>query len=94
MRLGRCITEKPDVADVINWCQEYTRNNPEQRLAKKTIMEAMAKESVRRDTKVPNGSSRLRTLFSNGMITMKKRGPFQLHNGWLTRHRESSSEIN
>ncbi len=32
----------------------------------------MALESQRLDTRVPNGSTRLRTLFSNGMITMKK----------------------
>jgi hypothetical protein len=32
----------------------------------------MALESQRPDTRVPNGSARLRTLFSNGMITMKK----------------------
>ncbi len=30
MPLERCITEKPDVADVINWCQEYSRNSPDQ----------------------------------------------------------------
>ncbi len=35
MPLERCIAEKPDVADVINWCQEYTRNRPDQSLAKK-----------------------------------------------------------
>ncbi len=72
MPLQRCIAEKPDVADVMNWCQEYSRNSPDQILIKENVLEAMALESQRLDTRVPNGSTRLRTLFSNGMITMKK----------------------
>ncbi len=72
MTLERYIAEKPDVADVIYWCQKYSRNRPDQILTKNKVLEAMALESQRLDTRVPNGSTRLRTLFSNGMITMKK----------------------
>ncbi len=70
--LERCITEKLDVADLINWCQEYSRNSPYQLFNIKNVLDAMALESQRLDTRVPNGSKGLRTLFSNGMITMKK----------------------
>jgi hypothetical protein len=72
--LERCIEEKPDVADVtgIRWCQDYFRNSPNLNLSKKEVQDAIALEPQRLDTSVPNGSTRLRTLFSNGMITMKK----------------------
>jgi len=70
--LRRCIKAKPDIADVINWCRDYTIQNPDQKLNKKTIMEAMEEETKKRNTTVPNGCKRLRTLFSNGMITMNK----------------------
>jgi hypothetical protein len=72
MPLERCIEEKPDVADVIR-CQDYCRNSPNDRnSSKKEVQDAMPLESQRLDTSVPNGNTRLRTFFSNSMMTMKK----------------------
>ncbi len=48
------------------------QKQPRSTFGSKKIVDAMALESQRPDTRVPNGSTRLRTLFSNGMITMKK----------------------
>jgi hypothetical protein len=64
MPLERCNEENPDVADVIRWCQDYCRNSPNDRnSSKKEVQDAMALESQRLDTSVPNGNTRLRTLF-------------------------------
>jgi hypothetical protein len=70
--LRRCIQAKPDIADVINWCRDYTIQNRDQKLKRTTIMAAMERETAKPKSSVPNGIKRLRTLFSNGMITMNK----------------------
>ena len=72
MSLRRCIHAKPDIADVINWCRDYTIQNRDQKLKRTTIMAAMERETAKPKSSVPNGIKRLRTLFSNGMITMNK----------------------
>ncbi len=53
--LRRCIQAKPDIADVINWCRDYTIQNRDQKLKRKTIMEAMEMETAKPKSSVPNG---------------------------------------